>query len=183
VKAYYQIFEPAKKASGYYPPIAPTRNGPISYLFGCDMAFRKEILATHPFEERLQRFSNYVICDDLIYSRVLLQEGRILQVANEGYVVHLAASGGRFQFGYDTGRVEGYNAGLVWYVAARPWSKWSLIPFVWARTGVLCAALLACMAAPLQRNRWGRVGGYFAGLWIFFREEFFGLSSRTPPSQ
>ena len=48
VRAYYGLVEPAKKASGYYPPIPPTSSGKISYLFGCDMAYRKEVLATHP---------------------------------------------------------------------------------------------------------------------------------------
>jgi glycosyltransferase involved in cell wall biosynthesis len=176
VKAYYKIFEPSKKASGYYPPTPPTKTGAISYLFGCDMAFRKEILATHRFDERLQRFSNYVICDDLIFSRVLLQEGRELRVAKEGYVIHRPASGGRFNFGFDTGRVEGYNAGLVWFVAALPWSRWSVFPFIWARTGVLFAALLSCLRRPWQFARWGRVAGYLSGLSIFFREEFFGLA-------
>src|SRR5262249_5984868 len=54
VRLYYELFEPAKKASGYYPPIPP-RPGAIYYLFGCDMAYRRQIFATHHFEERLQR--------------------------------------------------------------------------------------------------------------------------------
>jgi glycosyltransferase involved in cell wall biosynthesis len=180
VRGYYWVFEPAKKASGYYPPIPPAKSGAISYLFGCDMAFRKKIFETHRFEERLQRFSNYVICDDLIFSRVLMQEGCELRVAQKGYVIHRAASGGRFKFGFDTGRVEGYNAGLVWFVAAFPWSRWTVFPFVWARTGVFCAAFLQCLRWPWQFNRWGRVAGYISGLWIFFWEEFFGLAKRKP---
>jgi len=180
VRGYYRVFEAAKKASGYYPPTPPTRSDSISYLFGCDMAFRKEIFATHRFEERLQRFSNYVICDDLIFSRVLLQEGRELQVAKEGCVVHRPASGGRFNFGFDTGRIEGYNAGLVWFVSAFPWSRWTVFPFVWSRTGVFCAALLLCLRRPLQFNRWSRLAGYLSGLWVFFWEEFLGLAKRKP---
>jgi glycosyltransferase involved in cell wall biosynthesis len=180
VRAYYKVFEPSKKASGYYPPIPPTRSGAISYLFGCDMAFRKEIFATHRFEERLQRFSNYVICDDLIFSRVLIQEGRKLGVAKEGYIIHRPASGGRFNFGFDIGRTEGYNAGLVWIVSAYPWSRWTVFPFIWARTGMLCAALLPCLRRPWQLNRWSRVAGYLSGLWIFFWEEFLGLAKRKP---
>jgi glycosyltransferase involved in cell wall biosynthesis len=175
VKGYYQLFEPAKKASGYYPPVPPTRSS-INYLFGCDMAYRREIFATHRFEERLQRFSNYVICDDLIFSRVLMQEGRRVGVAREGYVIHRAAPGGRFQSGFDTGQVEGYNAGLVWFVAAFPWSRWSVFPFIWARTGVLCGALLPCLRRPWQANGWGRVAGYLSGLSIFFWEEFLGMA-------
>jgi len=180
VRGYYWVFEPSKKASGYYPPIPPARTGSISYLFGCDMAFRKEIFATHRFDERLQRFSNYVICDDLIFSRILIQEGRELQVAKTGYVIHRAASGGRFSFGFNTGLVEGYNAGLVWFVAAFPWSRWTVFPFVWARMGVFCAALLSCLRWPWQFNRWGRVAGYLSGLWIFFWEEFLGWRSPSP---
>lgn len=180
VKAYYAVFEPSKKASGYYPPIPPRRSRSIGYLFGCDMAFRKEILATHHFEERLQRFSNYVICDDLIFSRVLIQEGRELRVAEAGYVIHRAASGGRLEFGFDTGRVEGYNAGLVWLVSTFPWSRGTVFPFVWARMGVFCAALLSCLGRPWQLNRWGRVAGYLSGLWIFFWEELVGPAIRKP---
>jgi len=180
VKGYYKVFEPSKKASGYFPPIPPTGSGSISHLFGCDMAFRKEIFSTHRFEERLQRFSNYVICDDLIFSRVLLQEGRQLQVAGSGYVIHKAASGGRFKFGFDTGRVEGYNAGLVWLVSAFPWSRWTIFPFFWARTGVFCAALLPCLRRPWQLNTWGRIAGYLSGLWLFFWEEFFGFGKPNP---
>lgn len=179
VRGYYRVFEPSKKASGYYPPIPPAQESTISYLFGCDMAFRKEIFSTHRFEERLQRFSSYVMCDDLIFSRVLLQEGRELRVADQGYVIHHAAKGGRFNFGFNSGRVEGYNAGLVWFVSAFPWSRWTVFPFVWARTGVLCAALLLCFRSPWQLNRWERVAGYLAGLWIFLREELFGLVRRS----
>jgi glycosyltransferase involved in cell wall biosynthesis len=175
VRGYYRMFEPAKKASGYFPPDPPVPSS-IGYLFGCDMAFRKETLATHHFDERLQRFSNYVICDDLIFSRVLLQEGREFGVASNGYVIHRAASGGRFQVGFDTGRVEGYNAGLVWYAAALPWSRWSVFPFLWARTGVFSVALLSCLARPWQMNRWTRVVGYLCGLWIFFWEEVLGMA-------
>lgn len=178
LKGYYKLFEPAKKASGYYPPIAPTRSGPIYYLFGCDMAFRREVFATHSFDERLHRFTNYLICDDLLFSRVLMQEGRQFQVAKEGYVIHRAAVGGRLNFGFNMGRVEGYSAGLVWLVAAFPWSKWSIFPFVWARAGVLCAMSLECLKRPWQFHRWKRIAGYLSGLWIFFWEEFFGLSNR-----
>jgi glycosyltransferase involved in cell wall biosynthesis len=180
VKAYYRIFEPSKKASGYYPPVPPMRSRSIGYLFGCDMAFRKEIFATHRFEERLQRFSNYPLCDDLIFSRVLMQEGRELRVAKEGYVIHRAALGGRLEFGFNTGRVEGYNAGLVWLISAFPWSRGTVFPFVWARTGVLCAALLSCLRRPRQLRRWGRVAGYLSGLWIFFWEEFVEPAIRKP---
>jgi glycosyltransferase involved in cell wall biosynthesis len=180
VRGYYRIFEPAKKASGYFPPIPPAPRGTISYLFGCNMAFRKDIFATHHFEERLQRFSNYVICDDLIFSRVLMQEGRQLRVAKEGYVIHRAASGGRFNVGFESGQVEGYNAGIVWLVSAFPWSRWTVFPFVWARTGVLSAGLFQCLQWPWQFNRWRRVAGYLAGLWTFLWEEFFGLARRKP---
>jgi glycosyltransferase involved in cell wall biosynthesis len=180
VKGYYRIFESSKKASGYYPPIPPGRSGSIAYLFGCDMAFRREIFATHRFEERLQRFSNYVICDDLIFSRVLIQEGRELRVAKEGQVIHRAASGGRLEFGFNTGRVEGYNAGLVWLISTLPWSRWTVFPFVWARVGVFAAALLSCLRRPWQLNRWSRAAGYLSGLWIFFWEEFVGLAIHKP---
>lgn len=179
VRGYYQVFEPSKKASGYFPPIPPAQQGAISYLFGCDMAFRKDIFSTHCFEERLQRFSGYAMCDDLIFSRVLMREGRELRVAKEGYVIHWAAPGGRFTFGFNSGRVEGYNAGIVWLVSAFPWSRWTVFPFMWARTGVLCAALLSCVWWPWQFDRWKRVAGYLAGLWIFVWEEFFGLSKRS----
>ena len=179
VKGYYRVFEPSKKASGYFPPIPPAQQGAISYLFGCDMAFRKAIFSTHKFEERLQRFSSYVICDDLIFSRVLMQEGRDLRVARKGRVTHWPAPGGRFNIGFNSGRVEGYNAGIVWFVSSFPWSRWTVFPFVWARTGVLCAALLPCLRWPWQFHRWKRVAGYLAGLWIFVWEEFFGLVKRA----
>lgn len=178
VRGYYRLFEPSKKASGYFPPIPPSPVGTISYLFGCNMAFRREIFSTHCFEERLQRFSNYVICDDLILSRVLMQEGRKLRVAERGYVIHQAASGGRYDFGFTRGLVEGYNAGVVWFVCAFPWSKWTVFPFLWARIGVLCAVLLPCFRWPWQFKRWERAAGYLAGLWVFFWEEFFGLARR-----
>lgn len=171
VKAYYSLFEPAKKASGYYPPLPPQPSGPIYYLFGCNMAYRREIFATHNFDERLQRFSNYVICDDLIFSRVLIEQGHLVKVAEHGRVVHHAANGGRFQFGFDTGRVEGYNAGLVWYVAKFPFSRWSIVPFIWARFGVLLAAGMQGLRRPRQSVQWSRIRGYLTGLSIFFREE------------
>jgi len=180
LKGCYGLFEPSKKASGIFPPIAPSRRGSIFYLFGCDMAFRKEIFATHRFEERLQRFSNYALSDDLIFSRVLIQEGHELRVAKEGYVIHWPGSGGRLKSGFETGRVEGFNAGLIWLILALPGSRWTVFPFIWARMGCFCAVLLPCLRWPWQINRWGRVGGYITGLWIFFWEEFFGLTRRKP---
>ena len=152
----------------------PKRGEPIFYMFGCDMAFRKEIFATHSFDERLQRFSNYVIGDDQIFSRVLLKQGHVFGVASKGYVIHRAATGGRFEPGFATGRVEGYNAGLIWIQTAYPWSKWTVFPFLWARFGVFCAVLGACLVKPMNENRWGRLRGYVAGVSMFFRDEFFG---------
>jgi glycosyltransferase involved in cell wall biosynthesis len=180
VRVYYKVFEPSKKASGYYPPIPPRRSGPIGYLFGCDMAFRKEVFATHRFDERLHRFTSFVLCDDLIFSRVLIEEGHELRVASDGYVIHRAASGGRLEFGFDKGRVEGYSAGLVWLVSKFPWSRGTVFAFVWARTGVFCAVVLSCLLRPWQLKRWGRMAGYLSGLWTFFWEEVVGLVNRAP---
>jgi glycosyltransferase involved in cell wall biosynthesis len=180
VRIFYNLFEPAKKASGYYPPIPPVASKEIFYLFGCDMAYRREIFASHHFDERLQRFSNYVICDDLIFSRVLLRERRKLRVATSGYVVHHAATGGRLNFGFSSGRIEGYNAALVWYVAVRPWSLLSIVPFLWARAGVFVAVLLPCLRRPWQGNRWSRVAGYISGLTIFLWEEILGMAKSQP---
>ena len=176
VGLYSWVFEPSKRAAGYFPPIPPVRPGPISYLFGCDMAFRKCIFSTHRFEERLQRFSNYVICDDLIFSRVLMREGCELQVTEKGYVIHWAAPGGRMKFGFNSGRVEGYDAGIVWWVSVFPWERWTVLPFVWSRLGSLSGAFLPCLRWPGQLSRWKRVAGYLAGLWIFLWEEVVGLS-------
>ena len=175
---YSRVFEPSKRATGYFPPIPPVRPGPISYLFGCDMAFRKCVFSTHRFEERLQRFSSYVMCDDLIFSRVLMRQGLELQVAEKGCVIHWAAPGGRVKFGFNSGRVEGYDAGLVWWVSVFPWARWTVFPFVWARLGGLSGALLPCLRWPWQFSRWKRVAGYLAGLWIFFWEEIVGLAPR-----
>ena len=77
------------------------------------------------------------------------------------------------------GKVEGYNAGLVWFVTAFPWSKSTVFAFLWARFAVFCAMLLPCFRKPWEVKRWTRVAGYLAGLWIFFWEEFLGMAKHA----
>jgi glycosyltransferase involved in cell wall biosynthesis len=169
--AHARFFHPSTRLSGVAPASMPSTPGLTDFLPGCDMAFRKEIFRDHGFNERLQRFAGYALWEDQQFTRQLHLEGRILLVAEKGLVVHRAAVGERLQDPFNRGRIEGYNAAVIWRTTIFPFSRRSALHFLWARIGFLGVVLLPCLGRPWQSSRWKRLAGYLAGLGAFMLEE------------
>jgi glycosyltransferase involved in cell wall biosynthesis len=168
---YGKMFYSSSRLSGVGPAFMPSQPGSTDFLSGCDMAFRREILLDNRFEERLQRYAGYALWEDQHFSHQLRLKGNTLSVAKRGFVIHRATSGLRVANPFNRGRVEGYNAAIVWKTSIFPFSRWSTIHFVWARIGFLGVVLGPCIFKPWQIKRWKRVAGYLAGLWVFLVEE------------
>jgi glycosyltransferase involved in cell wall biosynthesis len=168
---YGSIFYLSSRRSGIGPASMPNRAGLTDFLSGCDMAFRKEILRDHRFEERLQKYAGYALWEDQQFSRRLHLEGHTLLVAEKGSVIHRAAHGVRIGNPFNRGRIEGYNAAVIWRTTIFPFSRRSALHFLWARIGFLGVVLLPCLGRPWQSSRWKRLAGYLAGLGAFMLEE------------
>jgi glycosyltransferase involved in cell wall biosynthesis len=70
--------------------------GPAEWLSGGSMALRKIVFEKVRFDERLEIFGGYAIGEDYDVShRVMLEFGQPHMIANGGYVIHHAATGGR----------------------------------------------------------------------------------------
>ena len=181
--AYGKLFYPSSRLSGIGPAFMPTQPGSTDFLSGCDMAFRREIFRDHRFNEKLQRYAGYALWEDQQFSRQLFLEGRTLSVAEKGHVIHRTALGTRVENPFNRGRVEGYNAAVIWRTTIFPYSRRSAIYFLWARIGFLGVVLFPCLRRPWQIARWKRLAGYLAGLFIFVIEEaqacFSGLVGRA----
>jgi glycosyltransferase involved in cell wall biosynthesis len=171
LKAYLRLFYPSMRVSGVYKSFLPKKPGPIEYLTGCDMAFRKSVFRRFRFDERLQRFGGYALLEDQLFSHQLKREGLSLAVAERGMVVHHAAMNGREGNPFNQGRMEAYNAAIVWKTSILPYEPWTIAPFIWARIGFAIIILLPCIRRPWKANPWKRLAGYFEGLWVFAAEQ------------
>ena len=173
---YGNVFGPVFGGSGVFKASLPGHPNRVSYLSGCDMAFRKGVFQHHSFNERLQKYGGYALWEDIEFSQRLHREGHILCVTEYGFVVHRAASGQRAGDLFNKGKLQGYNACVVWRKSIFPFSPWSVISFVWARIGFLGVVLLQCFLRPWQKERWKRTAGYLTGLWVFTLEEIRGYT-------
>ncbi len=184
LKAYLRLFYPSMRVSGVYKSFLPKKPGPIEYLTGCDMAFKKSVFRQFRFDERLQRFGGYALLEDQLFSHQLKREGLSLAVAERGMVVHHAAMNGREGNPFNQGRMEAYNAAIVWKASILPYEPWTIAPFIWARIGFAIIILLPCIRRPWKATPWKRLAGYFAGLSVFaaelLQEVFAGSKRRTP---
>lgn len=151
--AYSKVFYTTPRLSGIYPAILQNVPGQIDHLWGCDMAFRKEIFRGHHFDERMQKYGGYALWEDLLFTHQLHGEGLQLCIAEKGLVTHRAAPGGRIENQFNKGRIDGYNASIVWKKSIFPFAPWSVIPFLWARIGFFGVVLLPCLARPWQKMR------------------------------
>lgn len=179
-RAYAWLFTAALRASGIQSAAHPCKPGYTDYLYGCNMAFRREMFLSRSFDERLQRFAGYAWYEDGVFSNGLVRNGFRLAISAKGYVIHKPAPSPRVACPFAKGAMEGYNSGLVWWELAFPYSRWTLIPFVWARLGFLGLLLFHCARRPLDSTCWKRLAGYLCGLFLFFREEVLGFTGRTP---
>jgi hypothetical protein len=179
--AYGRAFYTSPRLSGIYPALPPSEPGQIDRLWGGDMAFRKKIFQDHHFDERLQKYGGYAFGEDQLFSHRLHRQGFILSIAEEGLVIHRTTPGARRGNPFNKGRMEGYNAGIVWRTSIFPYAPWSVIFFVWARIGFMGVVLLPCLCQPWQSMRWKRMAGYLAGLWVFMLEEIRGHTSAQAP--
>jgi glycosyltransferase involved in cell wall biosynthesis len=174
--AHSKIFYSSSRLSGVGPAAMPNRPGLTDFLSGCDMAFRKEIFRDHVFNERLQKYAGYALWEDQQFSRQLHLEGHCLSIAEKGRVTHRAAPGTRVEEPFNRGRVEAYNAAVIWKTTILPFARWSAVHFMWARIGFLGVVLLPCLSRPWQKTRWKRLIGYLTGLWVFLLEELRGIA-------
>lgn len=177
LSAFAKAFHSSARRSGAFPIFFRKHPGTIDHLAGFDMAYRKTVFRDHCFDERLQRYGGYALFEDALFSHLLHREGHILSVADSGLVVHRPAPGQRVQNAFNKGRVDGYNAGIVWRTSVFPFAPWSVIHFLWARAGFMGVVLLPCLFRPWQKERWKRVAGYLAGLWTFMLEDIQGRKS------
>ena len=171
VSVYAKIFYTSPRLSGVFPAVTPSKAGPVASLFGCDMAYRRDIFRNHRFDESLQRYAGYALWEDTLFSHRLLREGYHLRIAEGGLVVHRAVPESRMKGHVNMARVTGYNAGILWRHAIFPFNPWSAFFFLWARLGFLGIVLLPCLCAPWKQARWRRVGAYLEGLWTFVSDE------------
>jgi glycosyltransferase involved in cell wall biosynthesis len=151
----------------------PSQEGFTDFLCGCDMAFRRNLLSKYRFEERLQKFAGYAFGEDQLLSRQLRGDGLKLFVTGKALVIHRAAVAERIRDPFNKGRVDGYNAGIMWKEGVFPYARWTVFPFLWARLGFLGVVLVPCLLRPWQGMRWKRAAGYLAGLWTFLFESVF----------
>jgi len=183
--AYNKVFHSSSQRSGIGPKSMPSKPGSTDFLSGCDMAFRKEILRNHAFDERLQRYAGYALWEDQQFSHQLRLKGYRMAVAEKGFVKHRPSPVKRLGNPFVRGRVEGYNAAIIWRTTIFPFSRWSVIPFLWARIGFLGIVLLPCFLRPWEKMRWKRAAGYLAGLAVFLAEELqdslFGSNRAVSP--
>lgn len=166
--------------SGTGPGVFPREAGRVDHLWGCDMAFRKEIFLGHRFDERLQKYSGMAFEEDNLFSHRLHREGFVLSIAERGLVIHRAAPGDRVSGAFNEGRVRGYNSAVFWRTSIFPFVPWSVIPFLWLRAGVLGLILLRCLRRPWQKARWQQMAGHLAGLWGFMLDEIRGCTPGPP---
>jgi len=177
--AYNKVFYSSSQRSGIGPTSMPTKPGLTDFLSGCDMALRKDLFRDHAFDERLQRYAGYALWEDQQFSHRLRLEGHTMLVAEKGFVKHRPSPVKRLGNPFVRGRVEGYNAAVIWRTTVFPFSRWTVIPFLWARIGFLGIVLLPCFLRPWQKMRWKRAAGYLAGLWSFFLEEMQACAPRS----
>jgi glycosyltransferase involved in cell wall biosynthesis len=169
--AYGKLFYSSSHLSGIGPESMPSHPGPTDFLSGGDMALRKEVFSSYAFDERLQRYAGYALWEDQQLSRRLRLGGCVLLVAEKGFVRHRPSPMKRVPNPFNKGRVEGYNAAVIWRTTIFPFSRWSTLHFLWARIGFLGVVLLPCLGRPWQISRWKRVAGYLSGLGAFLLEE------------
>lgn len=166
-----KVFGRSFHLAGIGPKEMPIRPGPTDFLSSCDLAVRSRVFEMHRFDERLQKFSGYALWEDQLFSHKLSRDGLELRVAASGKVIHHAAEGTRIPNPYRRGCQEGYNACILWRAGAFPYSRWTVLPFIWSRIGFFWVVFLPCLVKPWKLAPWGRVGGYFVGLSTFFGEE------------
>ncbi|SMG35920.1 glycosyltransferase family 2 protein [Dethiosulfovibrio salsuginis] len=63
--------------------------GPAQWLSGCSMAFRREVFDSMSFNEKLETFTPYAMCEDIEFSyRVFKKFKAPLLIADRGMVIH-----------------------------------------------------------------------------------------------
>lgn len=70
--------------------------GPAEWLSGCSMAFRREVFEQMNFNEKLETFGPYAMCEDIEFShRVFLHYKKPLMICKRGCLYHRPTLGGR----------------------------------------------------------------------------------------
>jgi len=129
------------------------------WLSGCAMAFRKEIFADHSFNEKLQRFGNYALGEDVDFTYRLFLEGHRLEVIEAQPAIHQVASNGRLS-PHSNSASSVFNFYLIWRNIIFPRNRWSLIVYF---LSLLWEAILD-IKTSISIKSIGPIKGYFQGL-------------------
>ena len=108
--------------------------GEAQWLSGGSMAYRKEVFNKFNFEERLEKFSDYALGEDVQFSSRLFINGMKMVIAENGYVIHHWVAGIRFD---DKLKVAAriYNHFVMWKTVIFKHSKISILNFTWSLIG------------------------------------------------
>lgn len=106
--------------------------GPAEWLSGCSMAFRREVFEVLSFNEKLQAFGGYAMCEDVEFSHhVFLHYGYPLQIARQGHVRHHEVSEARAPLDERRIAMIFYNRYILMRLAAQRGPLRGRIGFTW----------------------------------------------------
>lgn len=94
-------------------------SGPAEWLSGGSMAFRSIIFLKEKFDERLETFGAYAMCEDVEFShRIFLKYKYPLMIAPQGLVLHRPVPGKRFEGSEEKAAMYFYNRYLTMRTAS-----------------------------------------------------------------
>jgi len=133
--------------------------GEAQWLSGGSMAYRKEVFNKFNFEERLEKFSDYALGEDVQFSSRLFMNGMKMVIAENGYVIHHWVAGVRFD---DKLKVAAriYNHFIMWKTVMFKHSKISILNFTWSLIGEIIYQL----SMSLYSKNTERIKGIKMGL-------------------
>jgi len=109
--------------------------GPAEWLSGCSMAYRREVFEVLSFNEKLQAFGGYALCEDVEFShRVFLHYRHPLLVPWEGRVVHHEVEGARTPESEEKTAMFFYNRYILMLTSSQRAPLLGRAGFVWNMT-------------------------------------------------
>lgn len=109
--------------------------GEAQWLSGGSMAYRKEVFNKFNFEERLEKFSDYALGEDVQFSSRLFMNGMKMVIAENGYVIHHGLAGIRFDGNKSEVAARIHNHFVMWKTVIFKHSKISILSFTWSLIG------------------------------------------------
>ena len=106
--------------------------GPAQWLSGCSMAFRREVFDSMSFNEKLETFTPYAMCEDIEFSyRVFKKFKAPLLVADGGMVTHRPKLTDRISGSWQKAATLYYNRYLLMKTTSEEHPVCGRILFVW----------------------------------------------------